>query len=186
MSVNYHIDAIANAWEFVSDKHAIAEEDGDTAVLNPCLQHTSLVWQELVEAFTREKIPNQRAGLAFLCAILGRSVEEGNSSYEELSEQFGEDVAQGVRALTRNHALPTAQARVADSLMRIRRQPKEVWMAEMADWIVSLSPPPADWSKEQKGQLFQSARMVHSTLADAHRALAARLEEQIDMYRGYI
>lgn len=186
MSVNYHIDAIAHAWEFVSNKHTVAEEDGDIAVLNPCLQHTSLVWQELVEAFTIEKIANQRAGLAFLCAILSPSIEEGNSSYEELVEQFGEDVAQGVRALTKNHALPTAQARVADSLMRIRRQPKEVWMVEIANWIVALAPPPADWSKERKGQFFQSARIVHSTLADAHRTLAAKLEERIDIYRGYI
>jgi (p)ppGpp synthase/HD superfamily hydrolase len=119
--------------------------------------------------------------LALQCALLHDSVEDAGVKVETLRAEFGERVAAGVQALTKDEAVPKA-GRMADSLRRIRLQPREVWMVKLADRITNLEPAPAHWSAEKKEQYRAEAREIHGALSGGHAGLAARLREKIAAY----
>jgi (p)ppGpp synthase/HD superfamily hydrolase len=74
---------------------------------------------------------------------------------------------------------------MADSLRRIRLQPKAVWMVKLADRITNLQPPPAYWTKEKAARYRDEAVQIHAALKDADEALAARLMARIEAYRAF-
>jgi len=123
--------------------------------------------------------------LALGCALLHDSIEDAQVSHGTLQELFGPAVADGVQALTKNERLPK-EDRMADSLARIRQQPREVWMVKLADRITNLEPPPAHWSQEKRRYYVQEAREILAALADAHAGLAARLALKIDAYAAQL
>lgn len=119
--------------------------------------------------------------LAMQCALLHDSVEDAGVSVEALRVAFGPAVADGVSALTKNEALPKAE-QMADSLRRIRSQPREVWLVKLADRITNLEPAPAHWSAEKRVKYRAEAQEIFSALSSAHAALAQRLAEKIAGY----
>lgn len=124
--------------------------------------------------------------LAVQCALLHDVVEDTSVTLAEVAVQFGQAVADGVGALTKNVALPTKRAQMMDSLARIRRQPREVWLVKMADRIVNLSRPPFHWTQE-KGRAYQTeARLIYDELHSANVLLAERLLMRIETYADYV
>ena len=85
------------------------------------------------------------ANLALQCA-LHDVLEDTRVRYEQVRDEFGEAVAQGVLALTVDKRLPRSE-QMAECLPRIRQQPAEIWMVKLADRITNLQPPPRHWSK---------------------------------------
>jgi (p)ppGpp synthase/HD superfamily hydrolase len=134
-------------------------------------------------ALVRE--PFAHADLAVACAVLHDTLEDTATTTDELAARFGADVAAGVGALSKDPALP-AEARMADSLARIRTQPREVWLVKLGDRIVNLGPPPAGWSAAKRRAYQAEARDIHAALADASPYLAARLEARIVAYSAFI
>jgi hypothetical protein len=60
---------------------------------------------------------------------------------------------------------------------RIRSQPKEVWMAKMADRITNLHPPfPAHWDRAKIDFYRSEAVAIHTALAASSPYLSRRLE----------
>jgi (p)ppGpp synthase/HD superfamily hydrolase len=94
-------------------------------------------------------------------------------------------VADGVSALTKDRSLPKAE-QLQDSLRRIVGCPKEIWMVKMADRITNLLPPPSTWPPDKIAAYHRDARVIHATLRDANRELAARLDEKIGGYQAYV
>lgn len=121
------------------------------------------------------------ADFALSCALLHDCMEDAGVTHEALRDRFGLAVADGVRALTKNDALPKPE-RMADSLARIRTQPREVWMVKLADRITNMEPPPADWTLAKRQAYVHEARTIHEALAVAHEGLAGRLRQKIDAY----
>jgi (p)ppGpp synthase/HD superfamily hydrolase len=121
------------------------------------------------------------ATFAMQCALLHDSVEDAGVKVEDLAARFGERVAKGVSALTKNEALPKEQ-QMGDSLQRIRQQPREVWMVKLADRITNLEPAPHYWTAEKKAKYRVEAQVIHDALAEAHAGLARRLLEKIAQY----
>lgn len=83
-------------------------------------------------------------------------LEDTDTTYPELVRTFGPAVADGVLALTKEDSVGTdltpyqrKERRMADSLERIKAQPKEIWMVKMADRITNLQPPPKQWTPER-------------------------------------
>ena len=106
----------------------------------PYLVHVSLVGAEVLFALIHED--GLDTGLAVQCALLHDVLEDTPISFERLAEEFGEEVANGVHALTKRAELPW-EARMPDSLSRILRQPREIAIVKLADRIVNMSPPPS-------------------------------------------
>ena len=101
-----------------------------------------------------------------------------------MKAEFGQAVAAGVLALTKDMALPKEQ-QLADSLRRIRHQPPEVWMVKLADRISNLQPPPSHWTKQKSASYREEALQIHEALREASPSLAKRLLAKIESYRGY-
>jgi (p)ppGpp synthase/HD superfamily hydrolase len=175
-SPDLYLDAI----RFAAERHAGQLVPGSAL---PYLVHIASVAAEVMGALARE--PFARADLAVACAVLHDTLEDTATTDDELAARFGGDVAAGVRALSKDSALP-ADTRMADSLARIRAQPREVWLVKLGDRIVNLGPPPAGWSADKRRAYHAEARNIHAALADASPYLAARLDARIAAYDRFI
>lgn len=153
----------------------------------PYLLHVVQVCHEALGAAAADPTLDRRLILA--CALLHDTVEDTDTTVEQLAETFGEAVAAGVSALSkRDHidgvALTKAE-KMADSLSRIRAQPREVWCVKLADRITNLQPPPAHWMADKIRSYQEEARIILEHLGEASPVLAARLAGKIEGYGGY-
>ncbi|NTW01074.1 MAG: bifunctional (p)ppGpp synthetase/guanosine-3',5'-bis(diphosphate) 3'-pyrophosphohydrolase [Oscillochloris sp.] len=145
----------------------------------PYILHVAFVSMEVIAALREQ--PDCDADLAVQCAILHDVIEDTSVGYAEIAMAFGDHVADGVLALSKDSSLPRA-AQMADSLQRIRLQPPEVWMVKLADRICNLQSPPAYWTAEKIVRYREEAEQIYAALAEASPALARRLREKIAAY----
>jgi GTP diphosphokinase / guanosine-3',5'-bis(diphosphate) 3'-diphosphatase len=145
----------------------------------PYLYHVGAVVIELLAAHA--KLPIDNINLAVMCSALHDCMEDQGVSADTLRLEFGPQVAAGVEALSKDATLPKDKA-MADSLQRIRRQPKAVWCVKLADRIANLALPPAHWSSEKVAAYRAEAGLILDALGQAHAPLAATLEEKIRLY----
>jgi (p)ppGpp synthase/HD superfamily hydrolase len=149
----------------------------------PYIMHLSLVSMEVIAALQEESGHDE--DLAVQCALLHDIIEDTTVTTEEVSAEFGEAVANGVLALSKDKALPKEQ-QLEDSLQRIHRRPPEIWMVKLADRISNLQPPPAHWDRERAKAYRDEAIHIRDSLKDASPVLAARLLERIKAYRVFV
>jgi (p)ppGpp synthase/HD superfamily hydrolase len=129
--------------------------------------------------------PDADGDLAIQCAVLHDIIEDTNATYDLVAESFGKAVADGVMALSKDLTLPKIE-QMADSLRRIRKQPREIWMVKMADRIANLDPPPHYWDDAKIEAYRQEAIAIHDALHTANAALANRLQEKIEQYTHFL
>jgi (p)ppGpp synthase/HD superfamily hydrolase len=75
---------------------------------------------------------------------------------------------------------------MADSLRRLRDQPREVQLVKLADRITNLAPPPAHWSADKRRAYRAEAVTIADTLGDASPTLQARLRARIAAYAAFV
>ncbi|MEZ4311729.1 MAG: HD domain-containing protein [Polyangiaceae bacterium] len=119
--------------------------------------------------------------LAIACALLHDTIEDTAVTREQVAAAFGEPVAAGVSALSKDPSLPKREA-MKDSLQRIQAQPPEVWLVKLADRTVNLAPPPHYWSPEKIAAYREEAILIADTLAPASPVQTARLRRRIEQY----
>ncbi len=138
-------DIYQNTIQFAAQKHIEINQTIPGTNL-PYVVHLSNVAMEILVAAGQSESFN--TGLAVQLALLHDVLEDTGATFEELSEKFGKAVAEGVLALTKDAELPKDE-RMADSLKRIRQQPREVWAVKLADRITNLQKPPHFWTSEK-------------------------------------
>ncbi len=148
------------------------------------LSHVASVAMEVLWALPTD--PQLDGNLAVQCALLHDVIEDTVATPELVQEHFGEAVAAGVLALTKDERLPTKNEQMVDSLQRIRLQPKEVWVVKLADRITNLYHPPHYWNNAKILAYQQEARLIYNALHEANAALAQRLGEKIEQYSRYL
>ena len=154
----------------------------------PYLMHFSLVAMEVMAALAVES--NLDGNLAVQGALLHDTLEDTDTEYNDLANKFGGNVADAVMALTKDESIGTGitdkwqqeQLRMADSLKRIKSQPKEVWMIKMADRITNLQPPPHHWTEDKVQRYKQESIAILDSLKDGSSFLAERLRHKIEKY----
>jgi (p)ppGpp synthase/HD superfamily hydrolase len=146
---------------------------------HPYVVHVVSVALEVMTALIGEDALD--GDLALTCALLHDVLEDASVRYEEIAAAFGPTVADGVAALSKDQRLPKDE-RLRDSLARIRRQPREVWLVKLGDRITNLQPPPPHWTAEKTLQYRAEAEEILAALGTASRHLAARLRAKIDGY----
>lgn len=185
MAANWSQDAYAKAWNFATIAHR-----GQTygypgeSVWFEYINHVGRVTMEVIWALAVHAPYD--GNLAVQCALLHDVLEDTHHTYQDLYREFGQDVASGVLALTKDTRLASKSAQMDDSLQRIRLQPKEVWMVKLADRITNLSPPPQRWKREKRIAYRDEARRIHATLGEGSSVLAERLGQRIVGYGQYI
>jgi (p)ppGpp synthase/HD superfamily hydrolase len=174
-------DAYARALRFAADAHRGQTVPGTDGL--PYLMHVGLVAAEVTRAVLAE--PFARPDLAVQCALLHDTVEDTAVTEADVAAAFGADVAAGVAALSKDPAVPKPE-RMADSLRRIRLQPREVWIVKLADRIANLAEPPASWPADKRVRYRAQAVDIADALGDASGHLHARIRAKIDAYAAYI
>ncbi len=174
----YNQDNLNRAWFMASQAHK--DQIYPRGAL-PYITHVGEVMMEVMSVASELNNPE----LALLCAILHDTLEDTTLSYEVLLQTFGQAVAQGVLALSKEHSLSTKQARMEDSLTRIHSQPHEIWVVKLADRIANLGEPPHHWSLQKRQAYQEEARLILASLRDANATLALRLSKKIEAYGRY-
>lgn len=182
---NSLINKLQDAWQLATMLHS-GQTYGtpDKGQRIEYINHIGSVIFEVSNAFRHEGAPNEELGM--LCAVLHDTIEDTTATFELIRERFGEDVAEGVLALTKNTLLESKEQQMTDSLERIKKQPKEVWAVKMADRICNLYAPPFYWTNEKKAAYIVEAQLIHSELKDGNEYLADRLLQKIERYTEFI
>lgn len=174
--MNWTQEAYVKALNFASDHHKGQLVPGTE---RPYDTHLAKVTMEVIAALHFH--PEANGNLAVQCALLHDSIEDTHADFDAVLHEFGEQVAQGVMALTKDKTLSKVD-QMQDSLRRILLQPKEIAMVKLADRITNLAPPPAQWSKEKCLAYQTEARTILAFLGKFSSYLAKRLQEKIDGY----
>jgi (p)ppGpp synthase/HD superfamily hydrolase len=176
MKFNWDREIYIKACRFAAEAHRGQLYPGTEL---PYLMHLNFVSMEIIAALNAE--PGADGDLAIQCALLHDTIEDTDTSYEQIESIFGVRVADGVAALSKNLELEKSQ-QLVDSLDRIVRQPIEIWMVKLADRISNLQPPPPHWTKEKIIRYRDEAIEIHTRLHTASHFLAVRLAEKIQNY----
>lgn len=168
------------ALHFAAERHAGQLVPGTSL---PYLVHLVSVAVEVMRGIAIESV--QEPDLAVTCALLHDTLEDTKTSFDELSASFGAEVANGVAALSKNKLLPKG-SQLDDSLDRIRRCPREVWVVKLADRITNLQPPPTHWDGAKRRRYQAEARRIHEALGAGHRVLGDRLAAMIEAYSAHL
>lgn len=167
--------------KFAAKKHADQNQVIPGTNL-PYVVHLSNVTMEILLASQNTTAFN--TAFAIQIALLHDILEDTATTFEELTEEFDEEIAQAVQALTKNSKIPKEE-RMADSLGRIKELSKEVWAVKLADRITNLQVPPESWSVEKIKEYQQQAIQILNTLKGGNAYLEKRLSEQIQNYLTY-
>ncbi|EPJ47504.1 MAG: hypothetical protein OFPII_12290 [Osedax symbiont Rs1] len=173
-------DQYIKAWNFATKVHNSQQLPGTDL---PYINHLGLVTMEVLAALPHSLFDNPT--LAMQCALLHDTIEDCAVSFEQLKSIFGEAVAEGVQALSKNRELGDKATQMQDSLQRIKRQPIEIALVKLADRTTNLQPPPSHWSAEKCLRYCIEAQLIHDQLGDASPYLAARLSSKITNYQQY-
>jgi (p)ppGpp synthase/HD superfamily hydrolase len=175
-------DIYTRTWHFASELHKGQALPGSEI---PYINHLANVSQEVMAALAHgAEVENP--DLAVQCALLHDTLEDTDCTFDQILQAFGEQVANGVSALSKDCSLGSKQAMMSDSLQRIQQQPKEVWMVKLADRISNLQKPPVHWDREKKQYYRHEAQCIHDALKEACPYLAYRLQSKIDNYVAYM
>lgn len=170
------------AIKFATYKHLVKKQKVKGTKL-PYVVHLSNVAMELFEAARHTR--KFDLDYAIRVALLHDTVEDTDTEPGEISELFGEDVAEGVIAMTKNEKLPK-EMQIPDSLGRIRKLRKEVWAVKLADRITNLQPPPSGWNEMKIRKYQEDSKLILHALREGNVYLAKRLKEVISQYSKYL
>lgn len=115
-----------------------------------------------------------------IAAILHDTVEDTETTEQELIREFGQEIAAIVMEVTDDKSLPKAERKrlQIEHAATISRPAK---LVKLADKICNLrdivSSPPADWSETRKQEYFDWARSVVDGLRGVHPGLESIFDE---------
>jgi (p)ppGpp synthase/HD superfamily hydrolase len=181
MKLSWDQDKYISAYRFAAEAHKGQPLPGSKCL--PYIIHVSLVSMEIIAALQIE--PGLNGNLAVQCALLHDVIEDTGVTFEKIKTDFGEPVAKGVDALTKNDKLHK-NMQMADCLNRVQQQPYEVWMVKLADRITNLQPPPKDWTRGKIVNYRKEAIEIHKMLGSASEFMATRLLNKIEVYKQFV
>ena len=166
--MNQLIRAIA----FAADKHR--KQRRKDADASPYINHPIA----LASVLSAEGgIEDQRVLIA---AILHDTIEDTDTSYDELVQWFGEEIARIVAEVTDDKSLPKAE-RKRLQIEHAAHISHEAKLVKLADKICNLrdilATPPADWTEERKREYFDWAKRVVDEMRGAHAELECIFDE---------
>lgn len=167
-------DNYQKAWNFASRIHNNQTLPGSEI---PYINHLGLVAMEAMAAVAHGAIENP--DLLVQCALLHDAIEDTATTFDDILESFSREVADGVLALTKNDKLTTKREQMIDSIQRIKKQPREVWMVKLCDRITNLQAPPAHWDKNKIASYQNEAQLIVDELGGASVFLSKRLSVKI-------
>ncbi|MGH8130618.1 MAG: HD domain-containing protein [Steroidobacteraceae bacterium] len=112
-------------------------------------------------------------------ALLHDTIEDTQTTFEELRGTFGERVAHLVVEVSDDKNLPKGERkrRQVEHATHISRDAQQIKIADkLCNLREILSNPPAGWSVARKQEYFEWAKAVVNQIREANRALAAKFD----------
>lgn len=175
-------DAYLRALRFASIAHTRAGQRYPGTEVS-YVMHLAFVAGEVLAALPHE--PELDGALAVQLAALHDVIEDTDVTFDEVASRFGDVVACGVAALTKDETLPKPQA-MADSLTRILNESKEVHLVKLADRVANMEKPPHYWGSDKRRRYQEEARVILEKLGPSSSYLAERLRQRIEAYGAYV
>ena len=168
---------LARAYHFAAQKHVSQRRKGEAA--EPYMNHLTEVAELVAEATGGEDID------VLIAAILHDTVEDTETTPEELGAVFGPRVAALVAEVTDDKSLPSA-ARKALQIEHAPHASPGAQIIKLADKTANLrslaASPPPDWTKERvddyvvwAGRVVDGCRHANAWLAAQFDAAAAAM-----------
>ncbi|MDX2096867.1 MAG: HD domain-containing protein [Leptolyngbyaceae cyanobacterium bins.59] len=113
-------------------------------------------------------------------ALLHDTVEDTDTTFEELTQEFGSEVAALVGEVTDDKSLPK-QTRKQLQIAHAPHLSDRAKLIKLADKISNLRDmvhsPPSNWSQERRREYFEWAKSVVDQIANPHPVLKGLFEE---------
>lgn len=166
------MNKLLKAIDFAARKHRDQRRKDDAA--SPYINHPVA----LANVIANEGgVEDERVLIA---AVLHDTLEDTDTTEQELTREFGKDIAELVLEVTDDRSLPKAERKrlQVEHAGSISRRAK---LVKLADKICNLRDiactPPADWSMERKQEYFDWAKSVVDALRGVHPALEHVFDE---------
>ena len=144
--------------------------------------HLSNVAMEVFMAHKQK--PDFDLKLAIQLALLHDVLEDTALSFKALKADFGNVVAEGVLALTKDSTLDKKD-QMDDSLSRILDLGREVAIVKLCDRITNLQKPPQKWDNAKIKKYHLQALKIAERLKGKNEYLDKRIQEKILNYSTY-
>lgn len=166
------MNRLISALAFAAHKHR--DQRRKDAVASPYINHPIALANVLAN---EGDVDDERVLIA---AVLHDTVEDTETSEQELIREFGQEIASIVLEVTDDQLLPTAERKrlQVEYASRISRQAK---LVKLADKICNLrdiaTSPPAGWSVVRQQAYFDWAKSVIDGLRGVHPVLEEIFDE---------
>jgi (p)ppGpp synthase/HD superfamily hydrolase len=122
--------------------------------------------------------------VASVIALLHDTVEDTAVTVAHVRDQFGDVVAKGVAALSKDEAVPdgargSKRAQLEENIARIKASPRFVQAVKLADRVSNLKSFPAMWDREKVAHYLDESSLIARELGSASEGLHARLLSRI-------
>ena len=161
---------LTHAYHFAAQAHVHQRRKGELA--EPYLNHLTEVADLVARATDGESD-------TIIAAILHDTVEDTNTTYEDLRAAFGQSVADLVMEVTDDKSLPSAKRKA----LQIEHAPhashsaRIIKLGDKTSNLRSLAAsPPADWPRQRRDDYVTWARQVVDGCRDANPWLAAQFD----------
>lgn len=165
------IHLVLSAARFAAEKHAAQKRKGEAN--EPYINHLLEVAELVSGAISESDIP------LVMAALLHDTIEDTDTTQEELAEQFGSDVAYLVAEVTDDRSLTKAERK----RLQIETAPRKSVRAQaikLADKISNvrsiLTSPPVGWDAERRREYIEWAKQVVDALSSPNVILKAEFD----------
>jgi len=177
--LEHEVARILEAVRFAAEKHK------DQKRKNP--SQTPYIIHPIGVSRTLLTLGNVRDTDVLIGALLHDTVEDTETTFEEIRGRFGARVEGIVRELTDDKSLPK-QERKRLQIVNAPHKSLEAAQIKLSDKLYNLNDlarvPPADWSQERIDEYFKWAKEVVDALPDANPAVKAAVDQVIRSHWG--
>lgn len=151
----------------------------------PYMTHVVGVTTEVIHACVQSQIDDEKTNLAISVSLLHDILEKTKITYDDIFNNFGYEVAEGVEALSKNYDL-NKKEQFKDQIERLLAQPYEIQMIKLADRINNLCIEPDIWDEDEIEDYLVESRLIYSFMKNANVYLADRLDNKIKEFEKYL
>jgi guanosine-3',5'-bis(diphosphate) 3'-pyrophosphohydrolase len=176
MNSKNELGELIRAVHFAADKHRMQRRKDVEA--SPYINHPIAVAHLLSEEGGVTDLITLQA------AILHDTIEDTNTSHDELVRSFGREVADVVLEVTDDKSIPERAERKRLQLVNAPKKSARAALVKLADKTCNLrdirETPPANWSVERKREYFEWAKKVVEALPAVSPSLMAAFNSSFE------
>ncbi len=152
-------------------------------MIDPDVPYISHTFGVVLNIFEASYIGKEEFDIDFAIkvALLHDTIEDTDTTYEDLKKEFGTRIADGVLALSKNRSLPEDD-QMEDCIKRIQKCEKEIAIVKLADRTFNVRDKPLTWSQERIKLYADESIMILNELGYASKYLRHNLRLRIKKY----